>query len=139
MFIVNYKAVSWWYFLGTVALLTVGVAGYPEAFLLAIGVSLAHLVHFVVRERSLTTFSVQVRIGVLAVLLASLPEPMRWMFWIPLVGIWVQVFFGYCLLARLISLLPWNLKEPYSFSLLRRTLISPPVPGNALQVPAQAK
>jgi hypothetical protein len=36
-------------------------------------------------------------------------------------------------MARLVSLLPWNRKEPFSFALVLRTFLSVPVRGNILQ------
>ena len=35
--------------------------------------------------------------------------------------------FGYCLMARTVSLLPWNRAEPLTLDLLRRTFFSAPV------------
>ena len=74
-----------------------------------------------------------------ALLLLSLWQPMRWLFWIPAVGTPAQVLFGYCTLARCLSLLPWNRQQPLSWSLLWRTFIAPPVKGNIMQgLPAAA-
>jgi len=36
------------------------------------------------------------------------------------------VVFGYCLMARLLSLFPWNGREAYTFARLRRTFFSAP-------------
>lgn len=137
VFIVNYKSVSWWYFLATVIALTVGMAGFQVGFFAAIGVTVVHLVHFAIRERGLTSFSMQVRWGLLLFLLLGQVEPLRWLNWIPTVGIWVQCLFGYCTMARIMSVMPWIKQEPYSLGLLRRTFLSPPVPGNIFQVAAK--
>ena len=51
---------------------------------------------------------------------------MRWLYWLPVVGTFALVIFGYCLLARVLSLLPWNLREPHSLGLWRRTFFSAP-------------
>ena len=56
MFMIDYKEMSWQYWLITACLLTAGVAGYPIGFLLAIGFTIFHLIHFAVRERSLALF-----------------------------------------------------------------------------------
>ena len=49
-----------------------------------------------------------------------------------------MVLFQYCFLARYMSLMPWNKREPYSVSLLKRTFLSAPVSGNILQgLPAE--
>lgn len=137
MFIINYKTVSWWYFLATVCSLTAGMAGYPPAFFAAIGITVAQLVHFAIRDRSVTSFSMQVRWGLLAFLFLGQVERLHWLNWIPTVGIWVQCLFGYCTMARIMSVMPWNKREPYSVALLRRTFLSPPVPGNVFQIAAK--
>lgn len=131
---INYRAVSWWYFLATACALTAGLAGVGAGFLAAIGITLAHLLHFALRERSLITFPVQVRWGVLLVLVLGLLEPLRWIYWVPAVGIWVQCLFGYCLLARVVTLMPWNRQERFSAGLIRKVFFSPPVTGTALEI-----
>lgn len=45
----------------------------------------------------------------------------------------MQLLFGYCTMARLVSLFPWNRSEPFSLNLVRRTFFSAPVRGNILQ------
>lgn len=133
MLMLNYKKVSWWYWLVTAGLLTAGVAGYQICFLLAIGLTVFQLIHFVIREHSVTAFPVQVRFWYLLLLLVALPEPLQVVYWLPMVGTWMQVLFGYCMMARCVSLLPWNRKERFSVDLLMRTFISRPVRGNIMQ------
>lgn len=62
-----------------------------------------------------------------------LPENLQLIYWIPTVGTWAQVLFGYCAMARMVSLLPWNRKEALSFDYIKRTFVSAPVRGNILQ------
>jgi hypothetical protein len=133
MFMLEYRTIAWWYWLVTVCLLTAGVAGWPMGFQLAIGLTVFQLIHFVTRERSITAFPVQVRVGYLLLLLVAQAEPLQWIYWIPTIGTWVRVLCGYCTMARTVSLLPWNRKEAFSLSLLRRTFLSPPVRGSILQ------
>jgi len=133
MFMIDYKELSWQYWLITACLLTAGVAGYPTGFLLAIGFTIFQLIHFAIRERSLSAFPVQVRFWYLMLLLVAYPEPLRLIYWIPTIGTWAQIFFGYCAMARCVSLLPWNRKELFSSELIVRTFFSRPVRGNILQ------
>ncbi len=133
MFMVEYRALSWWYWLLTVGLLTAGVSGWPTGFLLAIGLTVFQLGHFAIRDRSITAFPIQVRFGYLLLLLVALPEQLQPIYWIPTIGTWAQVVFGYCTMARTVSLLPWNRDEAFSFDLLKRTFLSLPVKGNILQ------
>ena len=133
MFMLEYRAISWWYWLVTVGFLTAGVSGWSTGFLLAIGFTVFQLIHFIIREHSITAFPVQVRFGYLLLLLIALPENLQLIYWIPTIGTWAQILFGYCTMARMVSLLPWNRKEVFSFALLKRTFLSAPVRGNILQ------
>jgi len=126
-----YREVSWWYWAVTAVLLVVGLAGRFEAFYLAVALSAVQTVHFRLREGSFTAFPVQVRVAYTALLLLALWIP--WLFWIPAIGTPAQVLFGYCALARCLSLLPWNRREPLSWALVRRTFLSRPARGNILQ------
>jgi hypothetical protein len=133
MFMIDYKQLSWWYWFVTACLLTAGVAGYKIGFVLAIGLSLVQLIHFSIREKSMTAFTVQVRFWFLIVVLVALPEPMQIIYWLPVAGTWARSIFGYCLLARTLSLLPWNRQVPFSSGLLIRAFFSRPVRGTILQ------
>jgi len=42
------------------------------------------------------------------------------------VGTFALVLFGYCLMARILSLLPGNRTEPVSLDLILRTFLTPP-------------
>jgi len=138
MFMIDYKELSWWYWLATVLLLMAGLAGNPVYYVLAIGLTAFQMIHFAVREHKLSAFPVQVRFWYMILLIVAFPEPMQWLYWIPTVGTWAQLIFGYCTMARCVSLLPWNRKEPFSIGLLMKTFLSRPVRGNILQgLPAQ--
>lgn len=133
MFLIEYRTLGWWYWLATVCLLSAGLAGWTAGFHAAIALTAFQTLHFALRERRLGAFPVQVRAGYLLLLLIALPQPLQPIYWIPTVGTWAQIFFGYCTMARLVSLLPWNRREAFSLALLRRTFFSPPVRGNILQ------
>jgi hypothetical protein len=127
------RSVAWWYWLATVLLLTAAMTVWPDGYFAALGLTVVQLVHFAVRERSLTAFPVQVRIGYLALLAIASPAELRLIAWLPIVGTWIQVLFGYCTMARTLSLLPVNRREPLTFALVRRTFLSPPVRGSILE------
>lgn len=133
MFMLDYNRLSWWYWFVTACLLTAGVAGYELGFILAIGLTVWQLIHFTVREQSITAFPVQVRFLYLVLLLIALPEPLQIIYWVPTIGTWVQLIFGYCTMARFVSLLPWNRSEPFTADLMLKTFVSRPVPGNIMQ------
>ena len=133
MFMIEYKDIGWWYWLPTACLLTFGVMGNPAGFYLAIGLTLFQLIHFAIRERSITAFPVQVRFWYLILLVIALPQPLQLIYWIPTVGTWAQLIFGYCAMARCVSLLPWNSTEPFSLARMHNTFLARPVRGSIQQ------
>lgn len=129
----QYRQVGWWYWLATVPLLIVGLAGRTEAFYCAMALTVVQWIHFALRDRSLISFPAQVRAGYLCLLLLGQWDPFYFIYYIQLIGTSAMVMLGYCPLARFLSLMPWNRSEPFSFSLAKRTILSPPVHGSILQ------
>jgi hypothetical protein len=118
---------TWWIWLVTVAVLSVGLAGHPAAFMVAIGLSAAQTLVFFLRERSLRSSPVQTRTAYTALLVLCFLPGLRWLYWLPTIGTLALVVCGYCLMARLLSLLPWNRSERVTLELLRHTFLSPPL------------
>ena len=115
---------GWWYWFLTVGLLGAGLFGWPAGIYVAIllcGVQIGHVIWL---ARDLTAFPVQVRVAYLAMLIAGLWGPLQWIHWMQLAGTTARVLVGYCLLARILSLAPWNLRPPLSLALIRRTFLS---------------
>jgi len=117
---------TWWVWTITAAQLMAGLLGYSLAFIGAIVVTAGQGFVLLVRDRCLAAFSVQLRVAYLLLLLICYPAPMRWLYWLPTVGTFALILFGYCLLARLLSLLPWNSHESFTLARLRRTFFSAP-------------
>ena len=123
--------IKWWYWLLTAVLLAAYlVVGLRAAIFAAIALTAVQLVHFAARERELAAFPVQVRAAYLGLLTIGLYPPLVFVHWIQLLGTWAMVLVGYCPLARMMSLLPWNRRQPLSAALVRRTFLSPPVRGS---------
>jgi len=133
MFMIEYRDIGWWYWLVTAILLTIGISGNGLGFILAISLTSFQLIHYIFREKSIKAFPVQVRFWYLILLLVSLPEIMQWLYWVPCVGTWAQIIFGYCAMARMVSLWPWNREEAFSMRLLIKTFLSRPVKGSVQQ------
>jgi hypothetical protein len=102
-----------------------------RAAALLVACCVANLVLFVVLERgALRAFAVQVRIAFLLWIVAALATPaLHALLYIPAVGVAARLLTGYCLLARMVSLLPWNRRLPLSRRLLVRTFLSGPTTG----------
>ena len=139
MFMIDYKDTGWRYWFVTAVPLTAGVLGHPVAFQLAIGITVVNLLHFLVRNQSVTAFPVQVRAAYLLLLVVAYAEPLRLLYWIPTIGTWALLIFGYCTMARVVSLLPWNRDEPFSLTLVKRTFLARPVRGILMQYRPSAR
>jgi hypothetical protein len=75
-------------------------------------------------------FPVQVRMAYfVAVAIGTYVPYMVFFMYIALVGLATNLFLGYCPLARLMYLMPWNRDEPLSLELASRVALSPPRPG----------
>lgn len=123
----------WWYWAATTILLIGVVSGNSQCLQAVIVLNAIQVIHFILREKSLVAFPVQVRITYFGLLFLAQAPFMFWIFWWQLIGTSAMVFFEYCFLARCLSLLPWNKKENYSLELIKRSFLSSPVKGNVLQ------
>ncbi len=117
--------IGWWYWLATVALLGIGLLGWSPGIWLAMALCLIQIAHVFRLVRNVTAFPLQVRVAYAMLLAAGLWAPLQWIHLIQLVGTTARVLVGYCLLARTLSLAPWNRRQPLTWSMLRRTFFSP--------------
>lgn len=121
---VTIRDLGWWYWFLTVGLLGAGLAGWQPGIYLATALCLVQIVHVMMLTRDLTAFPAQVRMAYLAMLLTGLWEPLAWLHRMQLVGTSARVLVGYCFLARVLSLAPWNRRRPLSWDLVSRTFLS---------------
>jgi hypothetical protein len=124
------RDLSWWVWTITAACLVAGLSGHPVGFHAAILISAIQTVVYDFKEASAFTFPVQVRLAYTVLLILCQLPFLNWLYWLPAVGTFALVLFGYCLMARILSLLPWNRVEPLSLNLIRRTFLTPPELGN---------
>lgn len=114
----------------TTALLLAGhFGGWGAGLPLVILLNVVQSSHFALQRRSLKAFDVQVRVGYLALLLLGTVGPLWPLHVVQFVGVNALLVADYCLLARLLVLLPWNRRRAFSLDLLRWALLSPPAPG----------
>ena len=130
--LIEVRELSWWLWAITAALLIADRAGWSAALPLTLGLSVSQVVYFCWRE-GIGAFPTQVRLAFCGLILFACWPPLRWLIWAPAIGTPLQVLFGYCLLARTLSLLPWNRREPLSWSLVWRTFAARPVRGDVRQ------
>jgi hypothetical protein len=124
---INYKNLNWQYLLVCATGLALGLTGWNPGFVIAVVMAAVQGIHTIIIQRSLTAFPAQVHITYALLLLAALPGPMNWLYWMPAIGTWIYLLFDYCLLARLMSLLPFNSGNKFSLRLVRATFLAQPV------------
>lgn len=130
-----YRESAWLYWLATLVPLALSLSFYPPAIYGAMLIVAVQAAHYSIRQGSFTTLRVQVRVGYLVLLLLGTWPPLFWLHWLQLVGTSAFLLFGYCPLARILSLAPWNRAWPLAASLVWRTFFSAPVAGNILKAP----
>jgi len=122
--------ISWWYWRVSAALLTYGVFWNPMGFCFAGILGIVHVAHFIWIERSLTAFAVQVRLAYLAILILAAWEPLRFLYVAPFIGTWALVLYGYCFLARVLAMMPWNRNTALTADRFWTILTAPPQQGS---------
>lgn len=123
------KKATGWYWVISVIFLGWGLFMNEIGFYLAILASAVQITHFFFFEGGLKAFPVQLRIAYAVLLLIFLWEPLNVLYWIPFIGTSAMIVFDYCLLARLLSLLPWVRKEPLTLAFIKKRIFSKPVKG----------
>jgi hypothetical protein len=121
------RSLGWWYWTATLPLLVAAVVfDHRGLFAPLIAFTTWQGLHFLWRTRSLLAPPVQTRTAYTLLLLAGLWPPLAFVHWVQVAGTTAMVLFGYCPLARMLSLMPWNRRERLSGELLRRTMLAPP-------------
>ena len=121
--------IAWWYMFATYVLIWCAILADASFIYAAIALCLAQVIHFGIEDKNFFSFSCQVRYVLVAILLAGLWEPLDWIYWVPVAGLTVRLTTNYCLLARLVSLLPWNHRESLTGNFFRQTIFSKPTRG----------
>ena len=124
----------WMYWLLTDVLLIGALVGWSEGFAPVIALCGIQALHFLYREGRLIDFPVQVRIAYLFLLLIGQWEPLIFILWLQAIGTTVELLFGYCTLARLMTLMPWNRTRPLTLRLIQKVIFSAPVKGSVLEM-----
>ncbi len=129
----RWKEMDWWYWLVTDGLLIGSLAGWRWGTYPVIALTVIQTVHCLVRGRRIAAFPVQVRLGYLLLLVMGMYPPLSFIHWIQLAGTTAVVTVGYCPLARIMVLMPWNRGRALTAELVWNTIISSPVTGSLLE------
>lgn len=118
------RGLNWWTWFLTVLALGAALAG-SLSVIAVIAWCLLQAAFFARRERRLGALVVQTRLAFAVLLALGTLEPIAVIHWLQLVGLSVRLTLEYCLLARTLSLMPWNRRVPLSCALIYRTYMTP--------------
>ena len=127
------RRIDWYYWLLSALLLSGALLGAPYMLAAALTLAGVQIVDFAIRSRGLISFPLQVRTAYLLLLVAGCWPPLGFVRWIQAVGTWAVVLTDYCLLARVLSLAPWNRVRPVTRAEVARAFLQPPTPGSVMQ------
>jgi hypothetical protein len=116
----------------TSPLLFASLAGIEGMLLLVIGSCALSVIWYLKQLRTARTYRVQVRLGFMLMVGLGVLPGLGWVIWIPAVGTAVQVLFGYCPMARILDLMPWNRSEALSWRGVARIVARRPGPEGVL-------
>jgi len=126
---------SWWHWALTVPLLYAHlILERDGAIGVATGLCVVMTAYYLFRIRAIKPYPVQIRIAYTAWLLVGLLPGMSWMHWIQLFGTTAMVAIGYCPLARLLNLLPFNRSVPLTGAFIVQTFLRDSLAGGLLNL-----
>ena len=137
MLLLEYKTAAWWYWLASTVCLWLTVTGVYPAFDITLAIAVMQLMHFLIRDRAQPTLTIQIRAGYLFVLLLTLIPGFSWFLWVPAIGTLARVLYSYCIMARMLILLPFNRRESLTMSYVKKAFLTPPRKATPLHGIAQ--
>lgn len=134
---VPHRPLGWWYWFATVLFLVAALPLGREIMLYAaIVLSIVQSIHFARRTGGPSAFPAQVRLAYLGLLVLGLAPYMAIIHWLLLIGTTSLLLVGYCPLARILALMPWNRSVPLTARLVARVIFTPPLAGPATRLTA---
>jgi hypothetical protein len=124
------RSAGWWWWLLTAVALGGGLAGWGAGLPAAMALTAARGLQLARAAVRLPALPVQVRATYLAILALGCWSPLAFLGGLQLVATSALLIFDYCVLARLLALLPWNRRGPLTRERLRATILQPPVRGS---------
>jgi hypothetical protein len=106
---INPTDIRWWFWAITLGFMVAALVGWTPGYAIVIGISALQVVFFLVREKSLSAFPVQIRVTYFAFTLFGLwPGVRLYIYAILLMGTFMVTFFTRCVIALMLKQMPWN-------------------------------
>ena len=122
------------YWQGCALTLGAEALGLPWAARLAVVICAMQMAHALALHRHFLSLPVQVRVAFFLLLVVGNAGPaLPWLHALQFAGVNLLLVSENCVLARLLTLLPWNRSVPLSPSLVRAVFMLPPAPGSVAE------
>lgn len=106
---INAADIRWWFWAITLAFIIAAVAGWSPGYVVVMGISAVQCLFFLVQEKSMVSFPVQIRLVYFGFTLFGLwPEVRLYVYIVLLLGTITVAFFGRCSIALMLKHMPWN-------------------------------
>jgi hypothetical protein len=129
---VKIGSLAWWIWAILAGLMLLGLAGWIAARDAAMVLAILQVVSYLLVYRSPKPFPTQLRLAYVLWMAVSLVPPLFIMYWILAAGTTARVATGYCAMARLLLLLPWNRSVPLTWARIRTIALHPPIQGSVI-------
>jgi hypothetical protein len=101
--------IRWWFWTITMAFIIAAVTGWIPGYYVVMGISAAQVLFFLLQEKNLASFPVQIRVVYFFLSLFGLwPHGRLFIYLVLLLGTGMVVLFGRCSIALVLKIMPWN-------------------------------
>ena len=118
-----------WGWLAINLLLIAHVVGINHVIVIAALLLLLQSLYFYSKGLRWCDLKLQVRLAYALLLIIDIVLPWHLIHGAQIIGTTALLLFDYCFLARTMLLMPWNRNQGFSWALLCKAYLSPPVPG----------
>ena len=125
-------SLAWWIWAILASLMLWGLTGQMLAREAAMALAVLQAIGYLLVYRSVRHFPTQLRIAYVLWMAAGLMPPLFIMYWILAAGTTARALTGYCAMARLLLLLPWNRSVSLTWRRVGIIAFHPPIQGSVL-------
>ena len=99
----------WWFWTVTLVFIIAALAGSKPGYFIVMVISAIQVIIFMVREKDVMAYPVQIRVAYFALTLTGFWAGGRVIFYVLLLlGTIMVVIFGRCSISMLLKIMPWN-------------------------------
>jgi hypothetical protein len=128
----KFGSLQWWIWATLACLMLWGLTGQMLAREAAMAFAVLLAIGYLLVHRTPRHFPTQLRVAYALWMAVSLVPPLFIMYWILAAGTTARVLTGYCAMARLLLLLPWNRSVRLTWRRIGIIAFYPPIQGSVV-------